>query len=79
MTARWIDLGHAPALALRAGYVGELGWEFHVPTEYVRDLYDRLHAAGRDVAAARHRADTGAASPLVPTPARACAMSATGR
>ena len=46
MTARWIDLGHAPALALRAGYVGELGWEFHVPAEYVRDLYDRLHDAG---------------------------------
>lgn len=46
MTARWIDLGHAPVLALRAGYVGELGWEFHVPFEYVRDLYDRLHEAG---------------------------------
>ena len=45
MTARWIDLGHAPVLALRAGYVGELGWEFHVPVEYLRDLYDRLHEA----------------------------------
>jgi sarcosine dehydrogenase len=48
MTARWIDLGHAPVLALRAGYVGELGWEFHVPTEYVGDLYDRLVEAGAD-------------------------------
>ena len=48
MTARWIDLGHAPVLALRAGYVGELGWEFHVPAEYVRDLYDRLVEAGAD-------------------------------
>jgi 4-methylaminobutanoate oxidase (formaldehyde-forming) len=48
MTARWIDLGHAPVLALRAGYVGELGWEFHVPTEYARDLYDRLVEAGAD-------------------------------
>jgi sarcosine dehydrogenase len=46
MTARWIDLGHAPVLALRAGYVGELGWEFHVPVEYLRDLYDRLAEAG---------------------------------
>ena len=46
MTARRIDLGHAPVLALRAGYVGELGWEFHVPTEYLRDLYDRLMRAG---------------------------------
>ncbi len=48
MTARWIDLGHAPVLALRAGYVGELGWEFHVPAEYARDLYDRLLDAGAD-------------------------------
>jgi sarcosine dehydrogenase len=48
MTARWTDLGHAPVLALRAGYVGELGWEFHVPAEYLRDLYDRLADAGAD-------------------------------
>ena len=46
MTARRIDLGHAPVLALRASYTGELGWEFHVPPEYLRDLYDRLLAAG---------------------------------
>src|ERR1022692_5070715 len=46
MTARHIDLGHAPVLALRASYAGELGWEFHVPTEYLRDLYDRLLDAG---------------------------------
>ena len=46
MTAQRIDLGHAPVLALRAGYVGELGWEFHVPVEYAADLYDRLNEAG---------------------------------
>ncbi|HXP19740.1 MAG TPA: FAD-dependent oxidoreductase [Streptosporangiaceae bacterium] len=46
MSARRIDLGHAPVLALRVSYVGELGWEFHVPVEYARDLYDRLHEAG---------------------------------
>ena len=46
MTARHIDLGWAPVLALRAGYVGELGWEFHVPPEYLRDLYDKIVAAG---------------------------------
>lgn len=46
MTARHIDLGWAPVLALRATYVGELGWEFHVPTEYMRDLYDKITAAG---------------------------------
>lgn len=48
MTAQHIDLGHAPVRALRATYVGELGWEFHVPTEYARDLYTRLLEAGRE-------------------------------
>ncbi|MFI6320484.1 FAD-dependent oxidoreductase [Nonomuraea sp. NPDC050556] len=46
MTGRELDLGYAPVLALRATYVGELGWELHVPTEYARDLYDRLLGAG---------------------------------
>jgi glycine cleavage system aminomethyltransferase T/glycine/D-amino acid oxidase-like deaminating enzyme len=46
MTAQRIDLGHAPVLALRAGYVGELGWEFHVPVEHAADLYERLIQAG---------------------------------
>jgi sarcosine dehydrogenase len=46
MTAQDIDLGWAPVLALRATYVGELGWEFHIPAEYVRDLYDKIVAAG---------------------------------
>jgi 4-methylaminobutanoate oxidase (formaldehyde-forming) len=49
MTARHVDLGWAPALALRATYVGELGWELHVPAEYVRDLYDKIVAAGADL------------------------------
>jgi glycine cleavage system aminomethyltransferase T/glycine/D-amino acid oxidase-like deaminating enzyme len=48
LTARRIDLGHAPVLALRVSYTGELGWEFHVPSEYLRDLYERLLAAGAD-------------------------------
>jgi glycine cleavage system aminomethyltransferase T/glycine/D-amino acid oxidase-like deaminating enzyme len=47
MTAQQVDLGWAPVLALRATYVGELGWEFHVPSEYVRDLYDKIVAAGQ--------------------------------
>lgn len=48
MTARHIDLGHAPVLALRATYVGELGWEFHIPSEYVRGAYEQILAAGED-------------------------------
>ena len=59
MTARRIDLGHAPVLALRAGYVGELGWEFHVPAEYLRDLYDRLLRGRRRRRAARCRLPGG--------------------
>jgi 4-methylaminobutanoate oxidase (formaldehyde-forming) len=49
MTARHIDVGLAPVLALRAGYTGELGWELHVPSEYLRDLYDKIVAAGDDL------------------------------
>ena len=48
MTARWTDAAWAPALALRATYVGELGWELHIPTEYVRDVYDKIIAAGAE-------------------------------
>ncbi len=48
MSAQNIDLGHAPVRALRATYVGELGWEFHVPTEYMPDLYDRILIAGAE-------------------------------
>lgn len=48
MTAQHIDLGFAAVRALRAGYVGELGWEFHVPTEYMAGLYDQLLEAGRE-------------------------------
>ncbi len=46
MTARETDVGWAPVLALRATYVGELGWELHVPTEYVADVYEKVLAAG---------------------------------
>ncbi|MGO9198502.1 MAG: GcvT family protein [Acidimicrobiales bacterium] len=46
MTAQHVDIGHAPVLALRATYVGELGYELHVPTEYARHVYDRLIEAG---------------------------------
>ena len=49
MTARELDLDFAPVLALRVSYVGELGWELHVPTEYALDLYERLSHAGVDL------------------------------
>ncbi len=46
MSARELDLGFAPVLALRVTYVGELGWELHLPTEYAAYLYERLWQAG---------------------------------
>ncbi len=45
--AREITIGAAPALALRIGYTGELGWELHIPTEYVAHVYDVLWGAGQ--------------------------------
>jgi len=46
MSARELDLGYAPVLALRVTYLGELGYELHVPVEYALQLYERLWAAG---------------------------------
>lgn len=37
----------APALLLRAGFVGELGFEIHVPAEYGAFLWETLMEAGR--------------------------------
>jgi 4-methylaminobutanoate oxidase (formaldehyde-forming) len=33
-------------LAMRVGYVGELGWELHVPTSYAAHVYELLQEAG---------------------------------
>lgn len=46
-TAQDIILGAAHALAVRIGYVGELGWELHIPTEFARHVYDLLWQAGQ--------------------------------
>jgi len=46
MSARELDLGCAPALALRVTYLGELGYELHVPVEYALYLYEKLWAEG---------------------------------
>lgn len=45
-TARDITIGAAPVRAVRIGFVGELGWELHVPVEFGLHVYDTLHAAG---------------------------------
>ncbi len=45
-SVRSLNLAGAPVRALRVTYVGELGWELHVPTEFALTLYDALMAAG---------------------------------
>ena len=52
MSARELDLGYAPVLALRVTYLGELGYELHVPVEYALAA---LRAAVGGRRAVRHR------------------------
>ncbi|HEX5937550.1 MAG TPA: FAD-dependent oxidoreductase [Actinomycetota bacterium] len=48
-TVQRLDVAHAPALAIRASFVGELGWELSVPPEYAGHVYDAIVEAGGDV------------------------------
>jgi glycine cleavage system aminomethyltransferase T len=45
-TCREIEVGGLTVLASRISYVGELGWELHVPIEEGARLWDVLFAAG---------------------------------
>ena len=46
---REIEVGLATGVrAARVGYVGELGWELHVPTEYAAHVYERLMETGAE-------------------------------
>ena len=47
-TSRLLQLGQVQVRATRLTYVGELGWELAVPTEYAAGLYDDLMAAGAE-------------------------------
>ena len=46
LSARRIELGMVPVLALRVAYTGELGWELHHPIEMQTHLWDRLMEVG---------------------------------
>jgi len=46
-TWRRLRVAGAPLMALRVTYVGELGWELHVPVEFALTVYDALMEAGR--------------------------------
>ncbi len=44
--AKRISLAGAPTLALRVTYVGELGWELHIPVEFMAAVYEALMVEG---------------------------------
>ena len=45
---RTISIAGCTVNALRITYVGELGWELHLPVEYAQTVYDALMEAGRE-------------------------------
>lgn len=47
LTMQELCVAGAPTFALRVTYVGELGWELHIPVEFACAVYDALVAAGR--------------------------------
>ena len=48
-TSRLIDLGYARVRASRITYVGELGYELYVPTEFAQSVFDVIVEAGQPV------------------------------
>ncbi len=49
MTAQHIDVGYAIVLAYRVTFIGELGWELHVPNTQAVQVYDLIKEAGADL------------------------------
>ncbi|MEO6625059.1 MAG: FAD-dependent oxidoreductase [Burkholderiaceae bacterium] len=45
-TSQVIDVAYARVRASRITYVGELGWELYIPTEFAPGVFDALMAAG---------------------------------
>jgi 4-methylaminobutanoate oxidase (formaldehyde-forming) len=45
-TSREIEIGAARVRATRITYVGELGWELNLPTEFAPAIYDMIREAG---------------------------------
>ncbi|HEX7652504.1 MAG TPA: aminomethyltransferase family protein, partial [Verrucomicrobiae bacterium] len=51
-TAQTVSIGTATVRAIRLTYVGELGWELHIPVSQAGMVYDILWTAGREFDAA---------------------------
>jgi len=52
LTGREINIANISLRALRVNYVGELGWELHVPMAQLPELYDAVWAAGAEYSVA---------------------------
>ena len=46
-TSREIELWLGYVRASRITFVGELGWELYIPTEFMQDIYDRIVSTGQ--------------------------------
>lgn len=46
LTAQTIEVSEIKLRALRVNYVGELGWELHVPMNQLEQIYDAIWSAG---------------------------------
>ena len=45
LSARQIEIADVSVRALRVGFTGSLGWEFHMPLDQMQPVYDALFAA----------------------------------
>ena len=48
-TLKNMTVGHAPAMAFRVTYVGELGYELYIPSEFACHVYEILWESGQDL------------------------------
>ncbi|HSB87415.1 MAG TPA: FAD-dependent oxidoreductase, partial [Ilumatobacteraceae bacterium] len=46
-TSQLVDIAYARVRASRVTYVGELGWELYIPTEFTVGVFEALMASGR--------------------------------
>ena len=49
LTTQEIDIGYSLVRAIRVTYVGELGWELYIPTEFSLHVFDTLVEAGKEI------------------------------
>jgi len=48
-TCKYFTVGYAPILSFRVTYVGELGYELYIPTEFAAHVYESLWEAGQEL------------------------------